>query len=661
MSQENNGEDLRCGVCLKSYRDARHLNCLHAFCLDCLQDHVKKHNWKKTLLCPLCNKEMILPKGGVGDIPRDYYVRAKLEIPNLKETSECEMCQDHATAKFRCLDCEINLCRNCKPKHAGPESSQVHHFLGCVENDVGPNKNVPNGTKTPGPKKMSESSGCTKHSGLDLNVYCTKCKLAVCEKCKDEKHRSHPMQATERVAKSTRSSLSHFLGAIKAYLPDYEEYAKKVRNSQKELDKDLDNAVKDIQARCRFLQKEIDKIGQQLIDELKAKHKAETDDLGKEVKQIVNSYKSVATVASSADRMLKLGSDLNLLDASNRVQKRFMQIEDELPALTISKINTVGFVPGGLKALGLPSMFGQCTKGEISLPLLPIPWGIRLAKDFDIRSIASFRVRNSTETVQSIAPVSDTEAWVSCGWGTKDALLYTIDGEKKRRVTLDIQIDHMCVTPTGDLLVSSYEDKYIKKVNKQYEVVDFAFPHLHPGGMVMTKRKELFVCAVDSYTTRRAPHSDRCLMKLSEHGMNIDAIDEYGDTILFGAPYRVSEAPHKHLCVTDREEGKLRVTMLDQDGVIKFVYTGPKEIKLENPFNPLGLCCDRAGNLLVCDWGNHCVHLVNSDGDFKGFMLTQKDGLFKPNAMALDKNGNLWIGDGNSTVRVYKYEKRVFG
>ncbi|KAL4229808.1 hypothetical protein ACF0H5_010200 [Mactra antiquata] len=275
-------------------------------------------------------------------------------------------------------------------------------------------------------------------------------------------------------------------------------------------------------------------------------------------------------------------------------------------------------------------------------------------------SVAAFKIRSTADTIQAIAPISDTEAWVCCGWGTKDVYLYNIKGERIRKVTLDIQVDHMCVTPAGELLVSSYEDKYIRKVNKEFVVCDFAMPHLYPGGMVMTKRKELFVCAVDSYTTRRADHSYRCLLKMSEYGMNMDEIDEDGDTILFGAPYRVAEAPNKELCVTDREEGKLRVTRIDQEGYLKFVYKGPKDYKTKQPFNPLGLCCDRSNNLLISDWGNHSVHMVNGDGEFLGFILSQKDGLFKPNAMALDKSGQLWIGDGNATVRVYKYGKRNY-
>lgn len=529
----------------------------------------------------------------------------------------------------------------------------VHNFLELVEHR-------PETNNRPSLPKLSQNDQCNKHPDQELNVYCTKCKTVICTACKEQKHNVHPVQDMHDVAKLMRGSLTHFLGAVREYLPDFEDYVKQIRKSQKEQEKDLQNAIKDVQSRCKFLQNEIEKISKQLIGELNDRHKAACAELNKEAKNIINSYKSIATLATSADRILKMGTDKSIIDSAKKIQKRFMQVEDEVPSMSIDKIETAGFVPGGLKADSLPTMFGQCTKGEILLPIPPVPWGIRVAKDYEMCSLAAFKIRSNPDTIQAIAPVSDKEAWVTCGWGTKDVYLYAITGERKKKITLDIQVDHMCLTPSGELLVSSYEDKYIRKINKEHAVCDFAIPHLYPGGLVMTKRKELYVCAVDSYTTRRADHSNRCLMKLSEYGMNLDQIDEDGDYILFGAPYRVAEAPNRDLLVTDREEGKLRVTRVDQEGCRKYIYTGPKEAKQKQPFNPLGLCCDRGGNLLVADWGNHCVHLVDNDGEFKGFILSQKDGLFKPNAMALDKMGHLWIGDGNATVRVYKYGKREY-
>ena len=652
---ETNGqtEELACGLCNKGYRDPRHLSCLHSFCFDCLKQHVNKNNWKKTLLCPLCQKEMNIPKPGIDAIEKDYYIRARQEVDNLKMTSLCENCTDGSPARCRCLECLINLCKLCQSSHVNSDTDKVHRFLEFVE-PASDTKSA----KFSLPTKMTYTRFCRVHVSEEMTIYCCKCDIVVCKICKEAKHRTHTVQDAKDVAKITKDFISPLLGSIKEYLPEFQDYLKKIKTSQRELDSDLDNAVKDIESRSKFLQMEIEKISQKLIAEVKERHKSENDMVDVEVKKVIQSYQSMATLASSAERILKIGSDINVIESSKRIQKRFLQVEDDLPSVSRTKIETVGFVPGGLMAQNLQSMFGQCSKGEIELPTLPVPWGLRAAKEIQMRSLSSFKIKEIPDTVQAIAPINDNEAWICCGWGTKEVHLYTAQGEKKKTVELDMQVDHICATPSGEILVSSYEDKYIKKIDKNFNVCDFAIPHLYPGGMVMNKRKELYVCAVDSYTTRRAAHSQRMIMKMSEYGMNLDQIDEYDDNALFGAPYRVSESPARELCVTDREEGKLRVTVVDQQGAIRFKYAGPSEVKMKQAFNPLGLCSDRYANLLISDWGNHCVHLLNSEGEFQGFMLSKKDGLYKPNALALDKAGHLWVGDGNSTIRVYKYSKR---
>lgn len=645
-------EELTCGLCYKGYRDPRHLACLHSFCFECLQQHVTKNNWKKTLLCPLCQKEMSIPKLGLNDIEKDFYIRAKQEVGNLTMTSRCDHCSDNMPAHCRCLECLVNLCKTCKATHSISNSEKGHHFLEFVEVAVDfKEKILP-------PAKVTYPTFCKVHVTEEMNIYCSKCNVVLCKICKEAKHRTHTVEDAKEVSKTTKDFLNPLVGSIKEYLPEFQEYAKKIKLSQRELDSDLDNTIKEIKSRSKFLQAEIEKISKTLIAEVKERHKAEYEIIDTEINKVLKSYQSMSTLTASAERILKIGSDIKVIESSKRIQKRFLQVEDELPTVSCKKVETVGFVPGGLMAQNLKSMFGQCSRGEIELPDLPIPWGLRAAKEIEMRSLSSFQIKEIPDTVQAIAPVSGNEAWICCGWGTKEVHLYTAKGEKKKTIDMGMQVDHICAIPSGEVLVSSYEDKYIKKIDKNFNVCDFAIPHLYPGGMAMNKRKELYVCAVDSYTTRRGSHSHRVILMLSEYGMNLDEIDEFDDNHLFGAPYRVAESVTKDLCVTDREEGRLRVTVVDKDRALKHAYCGPDQVKMKQPFNPLGLCCDRYGNLLVADWGNHCVHLLNSEGQFQGFLLSRKDGLYKPNAMALDKEEQLWVGDGNSTVRVYKYSKR---
>ncbi|KAK3577231.1 hypothetical protein CHS0354_030509 [Potamilus streckersoni] len=653
-AHNNSGSELSCGICSKSFEDPRILNCFHVFCFECLNGYVNKNSWKKSLLCPLCQKETGIPKDGIKYIQEDFFVRAKLASGKLKLTSECEKCSNYNFAKCRCLECDVNMCEGCKLKHTESENERLHHFLEFLNMPPDP-KAVPGSRPS---MQLSYLSFCTKHNGQRVSMYCKTCNIGICDICKGSSHKEHPVEDATEVSKIMRDLLAPFVGTVKEYLPEFEDYYKKIKQRKGELDSDLCNAIKDIESRSRFLQKEIEKISKALITEVKERHKNEVEKIDVHLKKVAKSYQSMSSITVSAERIISYASNDTILETSVKIQKRFLQLEDELPTADQEKIETVGFVPGGLKALGLSAMFGQCTKGDLNLPKVPIPWGLRVARQFEIRSISGFKCKEVPETIQAIAPISEKEAWVCCGWGAKEVHLFSREGQKIKTVGLDIQVDHMCVTPDGEVLVSSYEDKYIKKIDKNHNVVDFSNPHLYPGGMTMNRRKELYVCAVDSYTTRRTEHSHRVLMKMTQYGFPVDEIDDDGQKPIFGAPYRVAENVNRDLVVTDREDNKLRVMLVDMEGRLKDTYIGPKDIKLKQPFNPLGVCCDKHGNILISDWGNHCVHLLDMDSQFVGFILSRKDGLFKPNAIALDTGGNLWVGDGNATVRVFNYAKR---
>jgi sugar lactone lactonase YvrE len=109
--------------------------------------------------------------------------------------------------------------------------------------------------------------------------------------------------------------------------------------------------------------------------------------------------------------------------------------------------------------------------------------------------------------------------------------------------------------------------------------------------------------------------------------------------------------------VYDREENNVRITTLTTDGVVKHYDRGLSEVTLKKPFNPFGIVADKSGHVLVADWSNHSDHLLDLSGQFIGFLLSEKDGIRGPNAMALDKEGNLWVGDTKSTVWIFKYSR----
>lgn len=97
---------------------------------------------------------------------------------------------------------------------------------------------------------------------------------------------------------------------------------------------------------------------------------------------------------------------------------------------------------------------------------------------------------------------------------------------------------------------------------------------------------------------------------------------------------------------------------MQKDGCVKNLYRGPLldcAPRDQQPFLPHGIVCDADGYILVSDWNNDCVHVLDRDGNFLLQLVNSKDGLEGPNALGIDRRGYLWVGDSHGVVRIFKY------
>ena len=147
------------------------------------------------------------------------------------------------------------------------------------------------------------------------------------------------------------------------------------------------------------------------------------------------------------------------------------------------------------------------------------------------------------------------------------------------------------------------------------------------------------------------------IAKLSKHGEIVSTSEKDEDQKnIFGYPFRIAVNVNGDICVSDYGDGTRGVTLLYKDGRVKCWYKGPPpSMALDQPFLPHGICCDDDGHILVADWNNDCIHVLDADGNFLLHLVNHRDGIEGPNAVAVDRRGYLWVGDSHGVVRVYKY------
>ncbi|WAR18420.1 TRIM2-like protein [Mya arenaria] len=293
------------------------------------------------------------------------------------------------------------------------------------------------------------------------------------------------------------------------------------------------------------------------------------------------------------------------------------------------------------------------------------------SKRSEVKLLQTIRVGDKSETVHAIAPVEEEQAWICCGWGSRTLALYdrhgqkrktaSLDIQKRKRASSDIQINDATTFYDGKeeaVLVSSHREKSIKRLNQEsLRTSDFAYISLFPGGMSADSRSSLYVCFRDSYQRAAVFGSRRMVAKLSKHGEIVATIEKNEDqTNIFGYPFRVVVNINGDICVSDYGDGTRGVTILRKDGTVKCFYKGPPlQHGNDQPFLPHGITCDHEGHILVSDWNNDCVHVLDREGNFLMNIINQKDGIEGPNAVAIDKKGRLWVGDSHGVVRIFRY------
>ncbi|KAL0206583.1 hypothetical protein P9112_001890 [Eukaryota sp. TZLM1-RC] len=148
---------LECGICLQIMEQPTTLPCGHSFCRDRCLLPSKKHN----STCPQCREEIPSMCHRINITLRDIIDSSSQHSP---EPQLCKGCED-APATLFCSDCDASLCKNCSDHVHSVKMFQSHNIVPLSERS---NVSLPK---------------CLHHKGKQIEHYCTKCKVALCDSC----------------------------------------------------------------------------------------------------------------------------------------------------------------------------------------------------------------------------------------------------------------------------------------------------------------------------------------------------------------------------------------------------------------------------------------------------------------------------------------------
>ncbi|XP_038056035.1 uncharacterized protein LOC119728026 [Patiria miniata] len=182
---------LECPICCCLFKDPKILDCLHSFCLKCLEEMMSKQKPEaEKITCPVCRRETQVPGGGLQSLSSSFFLSSLVDEVKQQEavlgeasatTATCD-CGEGTEATWRCLDCSDNLCQKCRKAHERVKSTRDHQIIllgDWQESKMPPAEHIKPITRM-----------CTLHSDRKLCFFCEKCDTVICPMCVALDHRS---------------------------------------------------------------------------------------------------------------------------------------------------------------------------------------------------------------------------------------------------------------------------------------------------------------------------------------------------------------------------------------------------------------------------------------------------------------------------------------
>ncbi|XP_061177617.1 uncharacterized protein LOC133186377 [Saccostrea echinata] len=541
----------------------------------------------------------------------------------------CDLCQTAALQSY-CELCHVNLCIVCVGKHLS-DSSKRHNVV--------PYKHRTSTLNYP---------KCQNHNQKICELYCEKCDIPVCSTCiSSGKHHSHVIaEILQKLSSKTEDLKKDLKELEKRICPTYEEIILDIKSEKANIEEGYQELTTAVTKQGEDWHRKINNIVNEQkfeINEMKVRHLDALNKQENKIKQITSDVKKrifdLKKLLESNDVSITFAYKSRIAEFRSLPPK----VNVSLPSFSPHQINKERLYQmfGSLSVLSITTEeYGYTMKAQeaVSCPLVkPLLDEPELITTIDI----------GYERLYSVFCLSDEEIWIR-GKGSI-MKLYNLQGRLLKSVKTKSANDprDITVTRNGDLIYTDSEARSINIVkNKQIQEV-IRIQGWKPYYVCSTSSADLLVTMVSD---------DKEQSKVVRYSgyTEIQTIQfDSEDKPLYSTGYHkyISENRNLDICVADYEAST--VVVVNQAGNLRFRYTGhPSTTKVS--FVPFGITTDSRSQILISDHNNHCIHILDQDGQFLRYI--DNCDLYFPLGLCVDTRDNLFVAECfRDVVKKIKY------
>ncbi|XP_066299674.1 tripartite motif-containing protein 3-like [Branchiostoma lanceolatum] len=471
----------------------------------------------------------------------------------------------------------------------------------------------------------NQKNKCGFHPTKDVDLFCQQCEVPICSECIGDGHPGHNVTGVKQVAPKIKANIRAQLNNSQQQMETFSAFLKEIQDVQKRL---TDNKTHLQQEIIKAFEVQFQKLQEQrdrLLATVEKNHQDNMVALTGQRDTVLTQLAELSRVCEDAEDCLKQEEPVWLTQDYNLAQKLAKYENTETPE--ICEIKLCHFEQKKSDAL---IELGKVTSQSMSHMQVLVH-----SKETNTGEVKSTKVR----------PIRVGQPWVR---------KVRFGGRGSGRGEFNCPIG-VAVSQHNDVYIADYGNSRIQ-VFTMDGVYIREFPTTLPGetgrkfnpqDVAVDRNDNLWVVSYAHVV--QYSREGTCLAKIDLPDVDYDR----GITVAM-ATEQVIVTTFEH----DGQNGRLNVFNYDGSkvGTYGSGHRSPK------PWWPQYVTVDGEGNILVTDNKNHCVHVLDREGNFKFKFGSEGSGesQFKhPRGICVDGMGNIIVADyGNGCVKIFDSQGR---